>query len=261
MIKEIDSELKRIERENNVKILYAVESGSRGWGFASKDSDYDVRFIYIRPLEDYLSIEDKKDYIEYPINNLLDINGWDIRKALKLYKKSNPPLLEWLSSPIVYSEEYSFAGKLRELSSVFFGPVPSLYHYLNLAKRTMKEISNSECVKIKKYFYILRPLLACVWIEEKQSMAPMEFNKLINGLKLDTNLLAEIDRLLDRKRSGIESDPEPINGAIFNFFNDKITYYENFAKQAGKERCSDKAILDNLYRDTLREVWAKETFL
>ncbi|HEY9061562.1 MAG TPA: nucleotidyltransferase domain-containing protein [Pseudobacteroides sp.] len=68
------SKLHQMERENSIRILYAVESGSRGWGFASKDSDYDARFIYIRPLEWYLSIEDKKDYIEYPIDDLLDIN-------------------------------------------------------------------------------------------------------------------------------------------------------------------------------------------
>lgn len=73
-------ELKRIEREEGVRILYACESGSRAWGFPSRDSDYDVRFLYIRPVEWYLSIFDKRDVIERPISDRLDINGWDLKK-------------------------------------------------------------------------------------------------------------------------------------------------------------------------------------
>lgn len=106
MHSEIMNKLESIEQEHGIKILYAVESGSRGWGFASQDSDYDVRFLYIHPTDWYLSIEERKDHIEYPINDLLDINGWDIKKAFLLFKKSNPPLLEWLSSPIVYADRY-----------------------------------------------------------------------------------------------------------------------------------------------------------
>lgn len=111
--------LSAIEKENNIKILYAIESGSRGWGFASKDSDYDVRFIYTHPTDWYLSIEDKKDFIEVPIDDLLDINGWDIRKSLQQYKKSNPTLMEWLSSPIVYMETIIFKSTMvRKICSV-----------------------------------------------------------------------------------------------------------------------------------------------
>lgn len=126
MQSEIMQRLYTIEKENNIKILYAIESGSRGWGFASKDSDYDVRFIYTHPTDWYLSIEDKKDFIEIPINDLLDINGWDIRKALLQYKKSNPTLMEWLSSPIVYMENYSTAQRMRELLPAYFSPVPTI---------------------------------------------------------------------------------------------------------------------------------------
>jgi predicted nucleotidyltransferase len=97
-------QLEQIEQEEQVTILYACESGSRAWGFPSQDSDYDVRFIYLHKPEWYLSIYDKRDVIERPINNMLDINGWDLRKALNLFRKSNPPLLEWLQSPIQYKE-------------------------------------------------------------------------------------------------------------------------------------------------------------
>src|SRR5947209_3872560 len=111
----IIAKLYEIEKEQSVKILYAVESGSRAWGFASKDSDYDIRFIYVHPIDWYISIEEKRDVIEYPVKDLLDFSGWDIRKALQLYKKSNPPLYEWLVSPIVYLEHGNFAQQLRDL--------------------------------------------------------------------------------------------------------------------------------------------------
>ena len=102
----IHSRLIEIEAKNAIKIVYACESGSRAWGFPSANSDYDVRFIYIRPVDWYLSIYEKRDVIEYPIDEQLDISGWDLKKALQLLRKTNPPLLEWLGSPIVYLEEY-----------------------------------------------------------------------------------------------------------------------------------------------------------
>src|SRR5688572_24447307 len=107
MIEEIKRELLRLETGNSIKILYAVESGSRAWGFASTDSDWDVRFIYIHKLEWYLQIEDKKDSLDKILPNEIDLAGWEIRKALKLFRKSNPPMMEWLRSPIVYSENFS----------------------------------------------------------------------------------------------------------------------------------------------------------
>ena len=115
----IVNKLNEVEKEEKVTILYAVESGSRGWGFASKDSDYDVRFIYIHPLDWYLSIAEKRDVIGYSLSNLLDMSGWDIKKVLQLFNKSNPPLYEWLTSPIVYIERGSFAHRLRLLISSF----------------------------------------------------------------------------------------------------------------------------------------------
>src|SRR5436189_1813350 len=102
MLSEIKKELRRIEEQLEIKVLYAVESGSRAWGFASTDSDWDVRFLYARCPEWYLSVQDRRDVLEYPISEGLDVSGWDIRKALVLFARSNPPLMEWLRSPIVY---------------------------------------------------------------------------------------------------------------------------------------------------------------
>ena len=117
ILQEILVRLNAVEKDEGVKILYACESGSRAWGFPSRDSDYDVRFVYVHPAEWYLSIdlEKKRDVIERPITDQIDLNGWDLRKALGLYRKSNPPLLEWLNSPIVYWETYGVAAKLRDV--------------------------------------------------------------------------------------------------------------------------------------------------
>ncbi|KNY25179.1 nucleotidyltransferase domain-containing protein [Pseudobacteroides cellulosolvens] len=249
------SKLNEMEKENNIKILYAVESGSRGWGFASKDSDYDARFIYIRPIDWYLSIDEKKDYLEYPIDELLDINGWDLKKALQLYKKSNPPLLEWLSSPIVYMENYSLAQKMRDLLPDFFSAVPTIYHYLHIARNKYQEIMSTDQVKIKRYFYILRPLLACMWIEKNNTMPPMEFVKLMTDQVLDGALINEIEKLLNKKTSGLEIDIEPKSPLLIEFLRSKISYYENHLKSVKKTNVSDYSILNTLFQETLKEVW------
>lgn len=247
--------LSAIEKENNIKILYAIESGSRGWGFASKDSDYDVRFIYTHPTDWYLSIEDKKDFIEVPINDLLDINGWDIRKALLQYKKSNPTLMEWLSSPIVYMEGYSTAQRMRELLPSYFSPVPTIYHYLHIARNKFEEVMSTDQVKIKRYFYILRPILACMWIEKNSTTPPMEFSKLMAEQQLDDALVNEIYKLLEKKTAGLEIDIEPKSPVIIDFLKNKITHYEQYLKAVRKEKTPDYEALNVLFRETLKEAW------
>lgn len=255
MQNKILEKLKALERDNNIKILYAVESGSRGWGFASTDSDYDARFIYIHPPDWYLSIEDKKDYIDVPINDLLDINGWDLKKSLLLYKKSNPPLMEWLSSPIIYLDNYGIAQKLRELLPDYFAPVPTIYHYLHIAKNKYDEIMSTDQVKIKRYFYILRPVLACMWVEKNNTMPPMEFAQLMAAQHLDDTLVSEINKLLAKKTAGLEIDIEPKSPIIIDYLKSKIDYYEQYLKTAKKEKTSDYELLNNLFRNTLNTLW------
>jgi len=140
MRKRIIQALQGIAETHDVRILYACESGSRAWGFASQDSDYDVRFIYVRKPEWYLSIdlEHKPDVIELPIVDELDVNGWDLRKALQLFRKSTPPLLEWLDSPIVYLENDSAAARLRPLAPTSYSPMACMYHYFKMAKGNIR---------------------------------------------------------------------------------------------------------------------------
>lgn len=251
----IDSELKRIEQEEGVRILYACESGSRAWGFPSKDSDYDVRFIYVRPVDWYLSLFEKRDVIERPISDQLDINGWDLKKALNLFRKSNPPLLEWLQSPIQYMEQYGVTEQIRQLSPLTFSPRSSMYHYLHMAKGNFREFLQGEYVKIKKYFYVLRPILACQWIEERGSMPPMDFEDLVEQMLPESKLKQEVYTLLTRKKAGVEFDLEPKITVINDYLDRQIAYFEETAKHTAVSGEKQEAALDALFRDALREVW------
>lgn len=202
MRKIIKEKLRQIEKDYNVRILLAVESGSRAWGFASPDSDYDVRFIYVRKMQDYLRLEEVRDVIELPIDDELDINGWDLQKTLRLLYRSNPMLFEWFSSPIVYMET-PFADEFRRLMLDHFSTRKSLYHYISMAERNYREFLKGDMVKAKKYFYVLRPILACRWIMDKKTPAPMLFTDLLDT-ELPSFLRTEVDHLLDLKMNSPE---------------------------------------------------------
>jgi hypothetical protein len=175
----IDNELNTIEKSHDVKIILASESGSRGWGFPSCDSDYDVRFIYVNKMDWYLTIAEKRDVIELPIDNLLDINGWDLRKALQLMRRSNSPLFEWLCSPIRYRVWEKAVIKLEDLSKISFMPETSCYHYLSMVKKYIEEIEENEKVKLKTYMYAIRSVLCCKWIVAKLTQPPMNIFDLL----------------------------------------------------------------------------------
>lgn len=138
----IKEKLHEIEQRENCRILLAVESGSRAWGFASPDSDYDVRFIYVRPRESYLRLNRVRDVIELPINGVLDINGWDVDKTLKLLHKSNPTVFEWFSSPIVY-QTTDFTEAFKPVMRRYFSSKSGLWHYLQMAEGNYRELSRS----------------------------------------------------------------------------------------------------------------------
>ncbi|WP_438447090.1 nucleotidyltransferase domain-containing protein [Gorillibacterium sp. sgz5001074] len=255
---QVVDELRRIEKEENVRILYACESGSRAWGFPSKDSDYDVRFIYARPEDWYLSIFEKRDVIERPISDMLDINGWDLRKALNLFRKSNPPLLEWLGSPIIYREDHRVAEQIRKFSTFTFSPRACMYHYLHMAKGNYREYLQGEQVKIKKYFYVLRPVLACEWIEKYHTMPPIEFDRLVDHfVPKGSELRSVIESLLVRKRAGEEMDYEPRINPINDFLDQRIKYYEQTAAGMKTADGVQGQELDDLFRSVVRDIWEK----
>ncbi|HBM14760.1 MAG TPA: hypothetical protein DD381_00190 [Lentisphaeria bacterium] len=228
MKEQILSELRKLEKEQNIRVLYAVESGSRAWGFASTNSDWDVRFIYVHPLDWYLSIQERKDNYTKILPNDIDLGGWELRKSLNLFRKSNPPLLEWLRSPIVYYEDSSFINGIREFSQEYFNPKSTMYHCLHMAERNFRQYLKNDVVIMKKYFYVLRPVLACMWIEERDTMAPMEFITLVETQIKDPLLKTEVDKLLRRKMAGEELDLEPKVTVINDFLESKIEYFNNY---------------------------------
>lgn len=252
----IQQALEALERVEDVVVLLAVESGSRAWGFASTDSDYDVRFVYVRRPEWYLSIdlEERRDVIERPLQDNIDLSGWDIRKALKLFQKSNPPLLEWLQCPIVYRERFSLATRLRALLPAFYSTRASFFHYLHMAQGNIREYLRGDIVWRKKYFYVLRPLLALRWIDRGLGPVPIEFQKLVEATVPDPALRRAIDDLVSAKRAGAELDRGPRIPAVSDFIEREMARLEQTASDRPSTAPPTEA-LNELFRGTLDEVW------
>lgn len=244
--------LAEIEAEHQVIVIYACESGSRGWGFASPDSDYDVRFIYVQRLPWYLTVEPQRDVIELPISDELDVNGWELRKALRLLKKSNPTLLEWLDSPIVYREDPGIMRQLRELAAQQFTPQRVRYHYLSMAKKNFRGYLQGDQVRLKKYLYVLRPLLAMRWVEQGLGAPPMRFADLVAGTVQDAVLLQEINYLLAAKMRNDEAEYGPRWAAIHAFIEAQLAV----DKQVPDERSEsgDTHGLDRFLLETVLEL-------
>src|SRR4051812_39464233 len=180
-----------LERRHDVRVLFACESGSRGWGFASPDSDYDVRFVYVNRMSWYLTLDAGRDVIEQPISGELDVSGWELRKTLQLLRDSNPTLLEWLRSPIVYREDADWTARLRTLAEQGFSPVRGYHHYVSMARKNLREHLYADVVRYKKYLYVLRPLLAARWIRDGRGVPPMRFAELVAATTLEPALIAE----------------------------------------------------------------------
>jgi predicted nucleotidyltransferase len=249
MREKILNKLKEIEQRENVKILLAVESGSRAWGFASPDSDYDVRFIYVRPREAYLRLEKQRDVIELPIEGELDINGWDLDKTLRLLRASNPTLFEWFSSPIVYRET-AFALEFRSIMQQYFSSKRGLSHYLSMASSNYREYLKGDTVRAKKYFYVLRPVLACKWILDKGSPPPMLFSELMEA-ELDPVLLPDVNRLLDLKMNAPEIKTIPKIESINHYLDSSIEEVRSRIVQLPEDANHGWEELDQLFLSQL----------
>lgn len=206
MGRRIDEALDAIAHEQRVSIIVAVESGSRAWRFPSTDSDYDVRFIYARPVEAYLSISPPRDVIETPIADALDLNGWDVRKALQLAVRSNAVLLEWLSSPVRYRDSPA-AGELAAFARESCDLPGLAYHYDRLARHALDDIvASTDAVRFKAYCYALRPALALLAIRERKGPPPMDLPALLEGATVPDAVRQAIADLIGRKATGTEHD-------------------------------------------------------
>ena len=203
----IRAKLAEVESDVGVRVLHAVESGSRAWGFASPDSDYDVRFIYVCPVESYLRLERTRDVIEWQLDEVFDVNGWDLAKALRLLHDSNPTLFEWRASPIVYATRPEWET-VSSLFDAYFRPKKSVYHYLSMARRNVTGYLGGDQVKLKKYFYVVRPLLACRWIIANRTAVPMLFSDLVDAV-LPSSLKPVVGELLAAKAETSEMGTGP----------------------------------------------------
>ncbi|MGH8026390.1 MAG: nucleotidyltransferase domain-containing protein [Pseudoxanthomonas sp.] len=249
--------LEGIERDHEVRIVFACESGSRGWGFSSPDSDYDARFVYAHEPSWYLTVNEKtgpgqpqRDVIELPIDDELDVSGWDLRKALRLLSKSNPTLSEWLRSPIVYRQEPAIAAGLTRLADQFYSPIAAWHHYFSMAKGNYRGYLKGERVRTKKYLYVLRPVLACQWIEGQSGPPPMAFEILLDTLIPSGPLRDAIDALLAKKRISAEVGDGPRIPAISDFLEVEIERMQRAQPKllAGHGQPSS---LDDFLRSTL----------
>ncbi len=247
--RDIERRIADIETAHGVHVLYACESGSRGWGFASPDSDYDVRFLYVHPLPWYLRVSPQRDVIELPISDVLDISGWELRKALGLLKKGNATLIEWLDSPVVYRADAAFIDAMRDAVRQTHQPERSYYHYVHMARKNYRGYLCGDTVRLKKYLYVLRPLLATLWIERGLGVAPMRFQDLVDSIVTDSALHGAIDQLLAIKRAAMESEhgqPLPILNA---FIDAELTRLETTPPPTPAD--TDFSVLDRLLRDTV----------
>lgn len=252
---QIAERISQIEAEHRVRVLLAVEAGSRATGLNAADSDYDVRFIYAHPLEHYLSIDlaDKGDVIDYPISDELDLHGWDLRKALQLFGQSNPSLIEWFQSPIIYCERGCFSPEVRRLLPELFSPEKAIFHYRSMAKSNFdKFLEGKDEVSAKKYLYVVRSLLMILWIEKYQQPAPMAFYALFGLLESDVSLRQAIEALVVIKIQSTQERLVPRNSDIDTFIERQFSRLAQFKPQipASVGRVD---VLNQLYRRVLDE--------
>lgn len=226
----IKSKIKEIEKAHKIHVLFACESGSRAWGFASPDSDYDVRFIYAHPQKWYLSLEERPDVIELPINTVLDINGWDLKKSLKLLVNNNAVLYEWIQSPMVYAEDKDFKNKFTQLSNGCFSQIAVMHHYLNSAKKHFEKCIAANDAKLKTYFYCLRATLAAFWIYKNGTIPPMEIKNLLVLIDKDSSLTHLIYDLLKLKTHQNEVYLHTREPLLEKFLIETITTCESKAR-------------------------------
>ncbi len=255
--REILENLDQIERDYGVRILLAVESGSRAWGFASPDSDYDVRFIYMQKPREYLRIDPARDVIEWQLDQVLDINGWDLKKALYAIGKGNPNILEWTASPIVYKKAPEWE-RISALTGECFSEKAALHHYCGIAGHTLKSCLSEDRVKYKKYFYALRPLLCCRWIRRFHQAPPVAFERLLTLFEtgeegLTRELYEAVEDLLAKKAVTEEKDLNPQIPEIIDFIREECGRQKALLPETADNPGNDMQKLNECFYSLLKE--------
>lgn len=247
--------LGKIANQYKVKILLAVESGSRAWGFESKNSDWDVRFIYVHKPEWYLKVDEQRDVIEKVFDGDIDMVGWELRKALGLMKKSNMSFMEWMNSPTIYYVDKEFKKRICEVENDYFNPIRAMYHYNHMYNKHNERYLQQEGYPMKKFLYYLRGILACMWIEKYNSQPPVWFRKLVEATVDDNNIKGWIEELIAIKQSGEECDMKVVDEELVKYARHWADYYneriESFRPEL--EPVSTEALDKILYDMVMRK--------
>lgn len=245
--------VRELEREYDVKVLYACEAGSRAYGISNGASDYDVRFIYVHPLDWYLSIDEKRDVIEKPISNQLDMSGWELRKALQLLKKSNPSILEWLHSDVVYDEDEGFMNTVRDLAQKAFNPIAVLHHYRKMAKRNLQELGQGEEVAVKKYLNVVRPVLMCSMIMKSGQFFGINIWYAVDALTHNKRLKEELRFLLETKVHSPSQTKMHRLSHVDAFVEEQMEEIEIYLQDAKGRSVDITEDLNDLFRSTVKK--------
>ncbi len=246
--------LSQIEKKHDVKILHAVESGSRAWGFHSPNSDYDVRFFYVHKRDWYLSIYPGRDVIELPIDEVYDVSGWDLKKTLHLALKSNAVVMEWLQSPIIYQTDSNFTAALEKFCISSFGQKPLMHHYLNLGVRQVDQTwRSSPNVQIKKYFYMIRPAMALRWMARHEGRVdvPMNLQKLMVESDVPQDVQNLLLNLIDRKKKCEEREVVERIGILDDFMAEEYRQAEGVVESLSAVKNDNMVFADDLFRQWL----------
>lgn len=250
-----------IEQSFHVKILYACETGSHAWALASKHSDYDVRFIYVHPINDYLSIDpigiaNKRDTIQQPIHELLDISGWELTKALRLFRKSNPSLLEWLHSPIIYYRAYSTIDQMRKMMPIIFDHKACILHYVNTAKANYYKKGDSQ-KNSKGILNIIRPILVANWLQKFRDFPPFNLILLAESLIDNKEIVHSIHTLIHAKLNETQPGSAETTLLLHYAFHEMKRLEMDVRSLNKNNALNNTDSLNSLFQETLKEVWAK----
>jgi uncharacterized protein len=251
----IDAAVDDIVRKHGVTIGLAVESGSRAWGFPSPDSDYDCRFVYIRPLAHYLTPWPRRDVIEVPLSDELDVNGWDLAKALKLLMKGNAVIIEWLTSPLVYRGDEAFRRSFLALTRAVADRDLVMRHYLHLGEEfRRRHLSDPASVPLKKLFYALRPAVAIRWLARHPdaAVAPMHFPTLMADCEPSADVAAIVADLLARKAARRELGTGPLAQPLAAFIDGELEWARANSKRSLRERREQYAMCERFFAEFVR---------
>jgi len=246
---EIREIISRIEKAENVRVLFAAESGSRSWGVESPDSDYDVRFVYVRPLREYMRLEDRSDVIEWQLDEIYDVNGWDLDKTLKQFHKGNATLFEWANSSVIYKTTEQW-DNIYCSATKYFSEKAALNHYCGTAKSTFHKYLQGENVRYKKYIYALRPLLACEYIRNNHKIPPVHFDKLMEQ-EIDPLVRSAVADMLNIKANSNEGDLNPHIPVISDYIRTMIAFYDEVISNMSDDRNPDWDTLNRVFAENV----------